>query len=141
MSEGYLSYAAARSTQAEQLEVWAQGKGWFADLFVDLPITSETYIYVFLPLLVFEAGLATDVRAMVRDAAPILLLAVIATIVTTAVIGLALWPVSGRSLVVCLMLGAVVVFLPIIIAYTSWVYRVMRGRVTLEHVAHSGDHY
>jgi len=35
----------------------------------------------------------------------------------------------------------VVVFLPIIIAYTSWVYRVMRGRVTLDHVAHSGDHY
>jgi cytochrome d ubiquinol oxidase subunit II len=28
------------------------------------------------------------------------------------------------------MLFAVIVFLPIILAYTSWVYRVMRGKVT-----------
>lgn len=87
---------------------WSGPLDAFADLFIDLPITSQTYIYVFLPLLVFEGGLATDVRAIIRDAAPILLLAVIATIVTTSVIGLALWPVSGRSLVVCLMVGAVV---------------------------------
>ncbi|MBV8406647.1 MAG: cation:proton antiporter [Alphaproteobacteria bacterium] len=87
---------------------WSGPLDAFADLFVDLPFTSQTYIYVFLPLLVFQAGLETDVRAMIRDAAPILLLAVIATVVTTAAIGLALWPVSGRALVVCLMLGAVV---------------------------------
>jgi cytochrome d ubiquinol oxidase subunit II len=28
------------------------------------------------------------------------------------------------------MLFAVIVFLPIILVYTSWVYRVMRGKVT-----------
>ena len=28
------------------------------------------------------------------------------------------------------MLGATVVFLPIILAYTTWVFRVMRGPVT-----------
>jgi len=27
-----------------------------------------------------------------------------------------------------------VIFMPLIIAYTSWVYRVMRGKVTVEHV-------
>ena len=48
-------------------------------LFANLPITSVTFIYVFLPLLVFEAGFATDVRRTLDDAAPILLLAVIAT--------------------------------------------------------------
>ena len=47
-------------------------------------------------------------RALIRDAAPILVLAVIATIVTTFVIGVALRPVSGQSLVMCLMLGSVV---------------------------------
>jgi cytochrome d ubiquinol oxidase subunit II len=29
-----------------------------------------------------------------------------------------------------LMFIAVVVFLPVVIAYTSWVYRVMRGKIT-----------
>ena len=43
-----------------------------------------------------------------EDAAPILVLAIIATLITTAVIGLALWPLAGVSLVVCLLLGAVV---------------------------------
>jgi cytochrome d ubiquinol oxidase subunit II len=33
------------------------------------------------------------------------------------------------------------VFLPMIIIYTSWVYRVMRGRVTLEDVEHSHNTY
>ncbi|RBL65709.1 cytochrome d ubiquinol oxidase subunit 2, partial [Pseudomonas sp. MWU13-2625] len=30
------------------------------------------------------------------------------------------------------MLFAVIVFLPLILLYTSWVYRVMRGKVTRE---------
>jgi monovalent cation:H+ antiporter, CPA1 family len=79
-----------------------------AEMFVRLPVSSETFIYVFLPLLVFEAGIVTDVRRMLEDAAPILLLAIVATLVTTAVIGLALWPLAGVPLVACLLLGAVV---------------------------------
>src|SRR5580704_15786078 len=46
-----------------------------ARLFAELPVTSETIIYVFLPLLVFEAGITSDVRRILEDAAPILLLA------------------------------------------------------------------
>src|SRR5215831_11025402 len=80
----------------------------FSDIFAELPVSSATFIYVFLPLLVFEAGIATDVPRMLEDAAPILLLAIVATLITTAIIGLALWPLSGVSLVVCLLLGAVV---------------------------------
>ncbi|HEU0218100.1 MAG TPA: cation:proton antiporter [Stellaceae bacterium] len=76
--------------------------------FSGLRISSETIIYVFLPLLVFEAGITSDVRRILEDAAPILLLAIIATLVTTAAIGLALWPLAGLPLVVCLLLGAVV---------------------------------
>src|SRR5262252_9021450 len=87
---------------------WPNQADPFADIFVALPFSSASFIYVFLPLLVFEAGIVTDVRRMLEDAAPILLLAVVATLITTAVIGLALWPVSGVPLVVCLMLGAVV---------------------------------
>jgi CPA1 family monovalent cation:H+ antiporter len=77
-------------------------------MFKQLPLSSETIIYVFLPLLVFEAGITSDVRRILEDAAPILLLAIVATLVTTAAIGLALWPLAGVSLVVCLLLGSVV---------------------------------
>ena len=33
-----------------------------------------------------------------------------------------------------LMFIAVVVFLPIVLAYTSWVYRIMRGKITEEKI-------
>ncbi|MFI5012214.1 MAG: cation:proton antiporter [Hyphomicrobiales bacterium] len=82
--------------------------GEIAKLFSDLPLGAETFIYVFLPLLVFEAAITSDVRRIIEDAAPILTLAVVATVVTTAVVGLALWPFAGVPLVVCLLLGAVV---------------------------------
>ena len=77
-------------------------------LFADLPLGSETFIYVFLPLLIFEAAFTSDVRRILEDAAPILMLAVVATVVTAVIVGLALWPFAGTTLVVCLLLGAVV---------------------------------
>jgi CPA1 family monovalent cation:H+ antiporter len=79
-----------------------------AGSFAALPFSSVTFIYVFLPLLVFEAGIATHVRRSIDDAAAILFLAVIATLITTAVVGFALWPFARVPLVVCLLLGAVV---------------------------------
>ena len=84
---------------------------WFGGidrLFANLPLPSEIFIYVFLPLLVFEGALGSDVRRILEDAAPILMLAVIATLVTAFSIGIALWPFAGLPLVVCLLLGAVV---------------------------------
>jgi monovalent cation:H+ antiporter, CPA1 family len=79
-----------------------------AALFANLPVGAETFIYVFLPLLVFEGAITVDVRRMLEDAAPILMLAVVATVVCTAVVGFALWPIAGLPLVVCLLLGSVV---------------------------------
>ncbi|MDQ0469821.1 cytochrome d ubiquinol oxidase subunit II [Labrys wisconsinensis] len=49
--------------------------------------------------------------------------------------GLTVWDASSSHLTLAIMLGATAVFLPIILAYTAWVYRVLRGRVTLAHVA------
>ena len=72
------------------------------------PLNSAIFIYVFLPLLVFEAGAATDVKRTVQDAAPILVLAVVATLITAAAIGLALWPFAEVPLVACLLLGSIV---------------------------------
>jgi CPA1 family monovalent cation:H+ antiporter len=82
--------------------------GEFVKPFADLPLGSETFIYVFLPLLVFEAALTSDVRRALEDAAPILMLAVVATLVTAGIVGVALWPFASLPLVVCLLVGAVV---------------------------------
>ncbi len=45
---------------------------------------------------------------------------------------LTVWNASSSERTLRIMLSAVIVFLPIVIAYTSWVYRVLKGRVTLE---------
>ncbi|HTM29290.1 MAG TPA: cytochrome d ubiquinol oxidase subunit II [Rhodanobacter sp.] len=47
---------------------------------------------------------------------------------------LTVWDASSSRGTLWLMLIATVVLLPIVMAYTTWVYRVMRGRVTLEQV-------
>ena len=78
-----------------------------AELILDFPISSTEVLYIFLPALLFEAALTIDVRRMLEDAAPIFLLAVIAVLVTTAVVGLALWPLAGMSLTV-LLLAAII---------------------------------
>lgn len=62
-----------------------------AQLLLDFPITSRGFLFIFLPLLLFEAALAIDVRRMLEDAAPIFVLAVIAVLVTTLVVGFSLW--------------------------------------------------
>jgi CPA1 family monovalent cation:H+ antiporter len=79
-----------------------------AELFAGLPVSATMLLYVFLPLLVFEAGVVTDVRRTIEDAAAILVLAVIVTVFTMAVIGLALWPIARMPLTVCLLLGTIV---------------------------------
>ena len=43
---------------------------------------------------------------------------------------LTMWDATSSRLTLEIMLIAVIVFLPIILLYTSWVYRVMRGKVT-----------
>jgi cytochrome d ubiquinol oxidase subunit II len=47
---------------------------------------------------------------------------------------LTVWDASSSRLTLFIMLIAVLVFLPLVLAYTSWVYRILRGKVTLAHV-------
>ena len=54
---------------------------------------------------------------------------------------LTVWDASSSKLTLEIMLGAVVVFLPIILAYTAWVYRVMRGPVRADDIAHDPGAY
>jgi cytochrome bd ubiquinol oxidase subunit II len=54
---------------------------------------------------------------------------------------LTVWDASSSRLTLFIMLICVAVFLPLIIAYTGWVYRVLRGRVTLEHLRATHSRY
>ena len=54
---------------------------------------------------------------------------------------LTVWDASSSHSTLGLMLFVTVVLLPIVLAYTGWVFRVMRGRVSLEHIRKSHNLY
>jgi monovalent cation:H+ antiporter, CPA1 family len=98
--------------------------GFFADWGVNLPhagllsdflmsldsfsISSDAVLFIFLPVLVFEAALGIDAHRLLDDIGAILLLAVIGLLISAFLVGYALHWVSGISLIVCLLLGAIV---------------------------------
>ena len=47
---------------------------------------------------------------------------------------LTVWDASSSPRTLGIMLAAVIIFLPIVLAYTGWVYRVMRGPVTNAYI-------
>jgi cytochrome d ubiquinol oxidase subunit II len=47
---------------------------------------------------------------------------------------LTVWDASSSERTLLIMTAATVVFLPIVLAYTSWVYRVLRGPVTVDAI-------
>src|SRR6266851_5243004 len=71
-------------------------------------LTAEALLYIFLPALLFETALNVDVQHLTEEIAPVLLLAVIGVLVSTLVVGAALWASFGVAFLACLMLGAVV---------------------------------
>ncbi len=75
---------------------------------LDFPVNSEAFLLIFLPILVFQGALAIDVRRLAHESATVLLLAVVAVVVSTATIGLALFPFAHMKIEVCLLLGAIV---------------------------------
>ncbi|MHA7774064.1 cation:proton antiporter domain-containing protein [Roseibium sp. M-1] len=85
-----------------------------ADVFINPPLDSEMILYIFLPILLFQTALTLEVRRIVEDMAPILLMAVVAVFVATAFIGFALYPLAmlfslkDISLIACLLLGSIV---------------------------------
>ena len=54
--------------------------------------------------------------------------------------GLTVWDASSSQRTLAIMLVCVLVFLPIVLAYTAWVFRVLRGRITLESLGHPGSY-
>lgn len=80
----------------------------FLDSLKHFEISSETFLFVFLPVLLFEAALAMNVRRLLDDIGPILMMAIVAVVVCTVAVGFSINAVSDYGLIVCLTLGAIV---------------------------------
>jgi cytochrome d ubiquinol oxidase subunit II len=53
---------------------------------------------------------------------------------------MSVWDSSSSHTTLFIMLVCVIIFLPIIVAYTSWVYSIMRGKVSADEIAEGRDH-
>lgn len=79
-----------------------------AEAILGLPIRSNVFLYVFLPTLLFQATLGMNLRRMLDDWVPILVLSVVAVVVATVTVGYALSWTSALPLAACLLIGAIV---------------------------------
>jgi len=84
---------------------------WLAEYLESLrafEVPSETILVVFLPVLLFETALAMNVRRLLDDIAPVLLLAVVAVFICTAFVGYAVSLITSFDLAACLLMGAII---------------------------------
>ena len=54
---------------------------------------------------------------------------------------LTVWDASSSHLTLFIMLVVTVIFLPLILAYTAWAYRIMWGKVEEEAIRDEAGHY
>jgi monovalent cation:H+ antiporter, CPA1 family len=71
-------------------------------------LSAQGFLVLFLPPLLFAAGLQVDVRLLMDEMWAVLLLAVVAVLVTTAVVGATLAEAAGIQWTAALLLGAII---------------------------------
>ncbi|MBN8727585.1 MAG: cytochrome d ubiquinol oxidase subunit II [Xanthomonadales bacterium] len=133
------------------LKTVATGEGWLRSG----PLATWAWVAAALAIV---SALALPPLARLERSMPAFLASSIAVLGTVASAGLALfpfllpssvdpvssltvWDASSSQGTLWLMLLSLVVFLPIILGYTAWVLRVLRGRVNLEEVRRSHSVY
>ena len=85
--------------------------GALGDAFVGLDkleVGTDVFLPLFLPPLLFTAGLTIDVRRLLDEIHAVLLLAIVAVLVCIACVAGVVHLATGIDIVVCLLLGAVV---------------------------------
>lgn len=73
-----------------------------------LEVGTDVFLPLFLPPLLFTAGMTIDVRRLMDEIHAVLLLAIVAVLVCIACVGGVVHLATGMDIVVCLLLGAVV---------------------------------
>lgn len=82
--------------------------GDFLSIINTFDLSPETFLVVFLPVLLFETALAMNVRRLMDDIGPILMMAIVAVFVSTLFVGVLVSQFSAYGLSACLLLGAIV---------------------------------
>jgi CPA1 family monovalent cation:H+ antiporter len=75
---------------------------------LEFRLTPDLVLFVFLPVLIFESAFNLSARQLLKDLAPILVLAVPALLVSTLIIGIGLWAITGIDLIIGLLFGALI---------------------------------
>src|SRR5690348_10225495 len=93
--------------------ITTHGHGWglLGDAFIGLDkleVGTDVFLPLFLPPLLFTAGLTIDVRRLLDEVFAVLLMAIVAVLVCIAVVAGTVHLTTGMDLMVCLLLGAVV---------------------------------
>src|SRR6185436_12630140 len=73
-----------------------------------LEVGTDVFLPLFLPPLLFTAGLTIDVRRLFDEVFAVLLMAIVAVLVCIAVVAGTVHLTTGIDLMVCLLLGAIV---------------------------------
>jgi monovalent cation:H+ antiporter, CPA1 family len=85
--------------------------GLLGDIFAGLDkleVGTDVFLPLFLPPLLFTAGLTIDVRRLFDEVFAVLLMAIVAVLVCIAVVAAAVHVTTGIDIMVCLLLGAIV---------------------------------
>jgi len=88
---------------AELARVWT-----FLEPLQTFKLSPELVFFVFLPALIFESGMSLNARQLLKDLAPVLTLAVPALLLSTTIVGIALWLVVDIDLTIALLFGALI---------------------------------
>lgn len=89
----------------------AGATGALRDAFVGLDrleVGTELFLPLFLPALLFTAGLTINVRRLLDEVSAVLLLAIVAVVVCIGGVAGLLHLATGTDIIVCLLLGAIV---------------------------------
>ena len=71
-------------------------------------LNHDLVFFVFLPALIFESAFNLDARQLIKDLAPIIVLAVPALLITTALIALGAWRLLDMDPIVAILFGTLI---------------------------------
>ena len=74
---------------------------------LDLDVSPDVILFVFVPTLIYESALHLDIRQLRRNLLPVLTLAVPGLLLSTTIIGVVVWLASPFDFVSSLLLGSI----------------------------------
>lgn len=78
------------------------------EFLLQFQLSPEIVLFLFLPALIFESGINLNARQLMKDIAPVLVLAVLALSISTAIIGAGLWLLLDVNPGLALLFGALI---------------------------------